>query len=71
MIHIYIILLFVVSVLSSIITLLIVNKDKIRQRWRIRKNKRKLTLKNQVESIVLNYLTELKNESSDDKHITK
>lgn len=71
MIHIYIILLFVVSVLSSIITLLIVNRDKIRQRWRIRKNKRKLTLKNQVESIVLNYLTELKNESSDDKHITK
>ena len=63
MIHTYILLLFVTSVISSVITIILLKKDQIKQWYLQRKNKR---LKAQVREIVLEYLKELQNESTDD-----
>ena len=68
MIHTYILLLAVTSVISSILTVILMRKDQIHQWWLSRKNKR---LKAQVEQIVLDYLNELKNGERNDQHSTE
>jgi hypothetical protein len=68
MIHTYIILLFVVSVVSSVLTIILLRKDQIKRWYMERKDRR---LKAKVREIVFEYLTELKDGSGNDKHSTK
>ena len=66
MTHIYILALLATSVLSSVFTLVLMRKDQIKQWWLKQKNKRYNRKKEQIRTIVLEYLKELQNVESND-----
>ena len=66
MTHIYILALLATSVLSSVFTLVLMRKDQIKLWWLKQKNKRYNRKKEQIRTIVLEYLKELQNVESND-----
>ena len=66
MTHIYILALLATSVLSSVFTLVLMRKDQIKLWWLKQKNRSYNRKKEQIRTIVLEYLKELQNVESND-----